>query len=392
MLLRNAPFVALTAARAISYAGDQVAAVALVLFISRDHPATAVGGLLLAESLPWLLSTSVASFADRVERRGLMIGCQLVQGLIFGAITIWLPPYALLLVLVASASLLGTLLRATTQTALPRIVADEDLMPANAVRGTVLYGAVILGPAIGGASVGLAGSRAALALDTVTFLISAATLLRLPLVPPVERTDASDSGGAMAALRFAARDPLLRSLLLGLTLIVAFAGVDNVAIVFLVRDTLGGGSASYGAAMAVFGAGMVAGSALLVRYRSLRPERMMFGSAAVTAAATAALGVAPSLAYVYPAQLMGGFGNGVENASQSTLIQRLAPPGMLGRLAGTSQTAVAVGFLVSYIGGAALVDATSPRTAFLVAGAGTLLSLFALLPLLRSAGRATPST
>ena len=383
-LLRNKPFAALCAARAISYAGDHVAAIALVLLIARDQPAKAVGGLLLAESLPMLLSTNMGVIADRLEGRRLMIMCQLGQAVIFGVITFWLPPYPALLALIVLASLMGTILRSATQTAVRAIVPEQALMPANAILGTVLYASVIIGPAIGGALAGLAGPRVALALDTATFLVSAATLLLLPLLPRPE-ADESDTGGAAAALRYAARDPILRSLILGMTMLVAFAGVDNVAIVYLVRDTLGGGAAAYGAAMAIFGIGMVAGSVLVVRYTEWRAERILVGAVLATAVSAVMLGLAPTLGIVYVAQVIGGMGNGIDVAAQTTLIQRLSPPAMLGRMAGASNSAIAVGFLIAYLGGGALVDATSPQTAFLVASVGTLGVLVVLLPVWRSA-------
>jgi MFS family permease len=382
--------VSLCAARAVSATGDQVAAVALVLLIAKDHPATAVGGLLLAESLPQLLSTHAGVIADRFERRRLMIGCQLGQALIFGAVTIWLPPYAALLALLVLASLLGTLLRSTTQVALQAIVPDRDLMAGNAMLGIALWGSMILGPAIGGALAGLAGPRAALAVDTATFVVSAATLLLLPLLPRVISDDESDTGSAGDALRYAARDPILRSLILAMTMMVAFAGVDNVALVFLVKEELGGSSGAYGAALAAFGVGMVAGSALVVRYSSWRPERILLGSFVSTASCGAALSVAPSMAVVYPAQVIGGGGNGLDVAAQTTLVQRRTPPAMLGRMAGAANSAIAVGFLVAYLGGGALVELTSPRIAFLVAAIGTLGALVAARPVWRAP--VTPST
>ena len=385
-LLRNNAFVALAGARAISYAGDQIAAVALVLLIAKDHPATAVGGLLLAESLPMLLSTHAGVIADRIEARKLMIACQLGQAVIFAGVTIWLPPYAALLALLVVASLLGTLLRSATQVAVKAVVPDDQLMPANAMLGTALWSAVILGPAIGGALAGLAGPRLALAVDTGTFLVSAATLLVLPLIPRTE-PDASDSGGAAAALRYAFADPVLRGLIVSMAMMVAFAGVDNVGLVFLVRDTLGGGSAAYGAAMAVFGIGMVVGSAVLVRYANWRAERLLLGSFVATAAGTAGLAVAPSLAFVYPAQIVGGAANGVDVAAQTTLVQQRTPSAMLGRMSGAVNSAVAVGFLAAYLGGGTLVELTSPRTAFLVAAVGTLGAVAVAKPVW-----ATPST
>ena len=45
----------------------------------------------------------------------------------------------------------------------------------------------------------------------------------------------------------------------------AFVAIDNVALVFLVRDTLGGGSTAYGVVSAIFGAGMLLGSVGVMR-------------------------------------------------------------------------------------------------------------------------------
>ncbi|HEX6714701.1 MAG TPA: MFS transporter [Thermoleophilaceae bacterium] len=370
-LLRNKGFVALCGARAVSATGDQVAAVALVLLIARDHPATAVGGLLLAESLPMLLSTNAGVLVDRFDARRLMIGCQLGQAVIFAAVTAWLPPYWFLLALLVLASLLGTVLRSATQVAVKSTVHEDELMPANALLGTALWSSVILGPAIGGALAGIAGPRLALGVDTATFVVSAATLLVLAPMPPAHE-DGAGSGGALAALRYGFADPVLRGLIVSMAMMVAFAGVDNVALVFLVRDTLGGGPAAFGSAMAVFGVGMVVGSAVLVRYANWRAERLLLGSFVATAAGTAGLGVAPSLAFVYPAQFVGGVANGMDVAAQTTLVQQRTPPAMLGRMSGALNSAVAVGFLVAYLGGGALVELTSPRTAFLIAAVGTL--------------------
>jgi MFS family permease len=378
-LLRNKGFVALCGARAVSSTGDQVAAIALVLLIARSHPATAVGGLLLAESLPMLLSTNAGVLADRFDTRTLMIGCQLGQAVIFAAVTIWLPPYALLLALLVLASLMGTLLRSATQVAVKGTVRDDELMPANALLGMALWSSMILGPAIGGALAGIAGPRLALGVDTATFVVSAATLLVLPRTPRTQ-AETTDSGGAVAALRYGFADPILRGLILSMAMMVAFAGVDNVALVFLVRDTLGGGAAAYGSAMAVFGVGMVLGSAVLVRYANLRAERLLLASFLATAVGTAGVGVAPSLGFVYPAQVVGGIANGMDVTAQNTLVQQRTPAAMLGRMSGAVNSAVAVGFLVAYLGGGALVELTSPRTAFLVAAVGTLTAVAVAKP------------
>jgi MFS family permease len=57
---------------------------------------------------------------------------------------------------------------------------------------------------------------------------------------------------------------------------------------------------------------------------------------------------------------------------------------MLGRMSGALNSAVAVGFLVAYLGGGALVEATSPRTAFLIAAVGTAVATLVIRPVWRS--------
>jgi hypothetical protein len=51
----------------------------------------------------------------------------------------------------------------------------------------------------------------------------------------------------------------------------AFVSIDNVALVFLVRDTLGGGAAAYRIVSAAFGAGMLIGSVGIMRGSRLAP-------------------------------------------------------------------------------------------------------------------------
>jgi MFS family permease len=386
-LFRNGAFVALWGARGVSVVGDQVAAVALVLLVSRSHPATAVGGLLLAQALPWLLSPVTGAVADRRERRSLMIACQLAQAVIFTVIAVWLPRYAALLPLIAAASLFGTVVYAAGPSSLPRLVSAEQLLPANALLGAALNTSVVLGPALGGALAGASGPRLALAVDAASFFGSALMLLRLPRLPLEASSERSVGAlaGALEGLRYVFGDAVLRALMLSTALLVAFAGVDNVALVFLVRHSLGGSALAFGAATATFGLGMLMATARLLRYTRWGVERALVGGTLATAVGTALTGLAPTLAAVYPPQVVAGIGNGIEVAAGNTLIQRHTPPHLRGRLSGASQTSVGVGFLIAYLGGGAVVEATSPRTALIVAGIGATLATFVLRPVLTSA-------
>ena len=65
-----------------------------------------------------------------------------------------------------------------------------------------------------------------------------------------------------------------------------------------------------------------------------------------------------------------------------TIIQQRVPRGMVGRVYGFISSAAALGLGVSMGLGGLLVDATSPRFAFLIAAIGGTLSLAAFAPTL----------
>ena len=62
--------------------------------------------------------------------------------------------------------------------------------------------------------------------------------------------------------------PVARAVVVTLFLGVAFAGIDNVALVFLSRDVLGAGAIGFGVVAAAFGIGMLAASIALSGGRS----------------------------------------------------------------------------------------------------------------------------
>src|ERR671929_745786 len=88
-LLRNVRFVQLWVGQGISFVGDAVSMVALVILVVQiTGSASAVGGALLARLLPTLASPLAGVLADRLDRRLVLVASDLarailVLGLIF---------------------------------------------------------------------------------------------------------------------------------------------------------------------------------------------------------------------------------------------------------------------------------------------------------------------
>jgi MFS family permease len=241
--------------------------------------------------------------------------------------------------------------------------------------GTSLNLQVSVGTMVGGALVAAVGVRGALAVDALSFGISAALLVG---VPPLRRSTSDPPAGFLAVgkegLAFAWRTPMVRTFVIVLFLGVAFAAVDNVALVFLVRETLGGDAFAFGLVSATFGIGMIAASVgLSIRGVSFAMTTLLLASWLASGAGTIATGLAPLIAIVAVSQAVSGFGNGLQNVAADTLIQRGVPREMLGRVFGLVSTAAFSGSTLAYAVGGPLLDLTSPRAVFVIAGSGILV-------------------
>jgi MFS family permease len=386
-LLRDRPqFRALWAALALSYAGSGAALTALVLYIQQTRDTgTAVAALLIAATAPRLLGPLAGSIADRVDLRRLMIGADLGQAALFVVLAA-LPPFPAILALVALIACLETIYSPAKATAVPALVGEDDLLLANSLTGVASNLYVAIGPLVGGLLFAVAGAPAVLLLNAVTFLASAQLTRLVPPLAPAGQREGQARESLLAAtrtgLRHALANRVTRVVTLALLFMFAFVAIDNVALVFLVRDTLDGGSATYGIVSAVFGVGMLIGSVGVMRRLRTPPTLLYLLALALSSVGTLVTGVAPTMLLVAIAQLASGSGNGVEIVASETIFQQHVPRHLLGRVYGLTATATAVGSGIAMALGGFLVDATSPRFALIVAGAGGLLVTICAAPAL----------
>jgi MFS family permease len=391
------PFRRLLLARTVSHIGDGIAVLALVLFVQENRGSgTAVGALLLATSIPRFLGPLAGAVVDRVEQRSVMVVCDLGQAAIFAAIAWLVPPVPVLLVMVAVTATLDTLFAPAGRSALPGLVKPEQLLRANAWIGTSLNIQVAVGPVLGGLLVTWLGVRGALAANSLSFVMSALLLIGLPsLRAPVRKE--GEGGGFLAVgmegIRYAWRTPILRTLTISLFIGVAFAGLDNVALVFLVRETLGGGPLAFGLVTGAYGVGMLAGSlGLSWKGTAAGAGTVLLLGWVASGVGTVLTGLAPLIALAALAQAVAGAGNAVEVVATDTLVQSTVPREMLGRVFGLVGTAPFAGHTLAFAAGGFLVDLTSPRAVFMIAGFGVLLVLIPIMLVLRREAPGAPAT
>jgi MFS family permease len=170
----------------ISGTGDEITLLALPwLMLQITHSPFQLGIVAALQNLPFLLLTLIAGvYADRWDRRRIMLSADILRfaslvtipiAALFGVLTV--------LQIYVVAFLAGTgrvWFDVAHYALLPGIVEREQLVDANSKFQTSDGVSVLLGPSIGGFLIKLAGAANAIALDAVSFLVSATAIFTLP--------------------------------------------------------------------------------------------------------------------------------------------------------------------------------------------------------------------
>jgi hypothetical protein len=383
-----------------------------VAVFDHTHSAIAVAALLIAgQALPAFVAPALAARIEASPRRGALSGLYAFEGLVTAALAVllWhfsLPAILLLVALDGTAALATSALLRTETARVARTQAHADWQEgrgkdleafaqaaerqANADLNVAFSATFMFGPAIAGVVVATAGAPAALFIDTASFLICGAMLL--DLYPHTEEAaQTSVTARLREALSYVNGVRLLRGLLLAEAIALVFFDSAGPIEVAYAKTTLHAGDRGYGLLLGTWGVGVVIGSFVFAR----SPKR---GLGAMLTAGTLAMGLAyigfaaaPSLAIACLSAVIGGLGNGVEWASVISLVQRLTPPNLHGRLMSAVESIGAFSLAVGLSLGGVLVALSSPRGAFLVVGLGATVMTFPFLRLTLRGIDAQPS-
>ncbi len=201
-LAANSPFSAMWLGQVISSLGDRVHQVALVFLVARatNSSPLALGLVFAAMTLPSFLIGPVAgALVDRWDRKGVMVGSDLIRC----AIVVTIPVVAavhvgLVVVLVFVLAIVSSFFRPARVAALPQVVPDEDLLTANSAMWIADTASDLVGYGLGGLFVAFLGPALVLAfwLDGASYLASA--LLVAAVAIPRLTTAVNGSGNAAA--------------------------------------------------------------------------------------------------------------------------------------------------------------------------------------------------
>ena len=334
--------------------GNWLAVIALQVDIfDRTHSGWWVGDLLIANILPAVfIGLLLGPLVDRLSRKGLMIGSDLVRLAVFAALP-FADSAAWIIVLAVVAGIGNGFFRPAVLAGLPNLVGETELPAANALLQIVESGVTAAGPLAGGVIVAASGPHLAYWVNAATFALSAALVAAIPARllqsdRPIGRGRWSDLAEGFKLVR---GSPALMCVLVVWSIVMLASGAVNLAEVFLARQTFHAGDFGFGLLWAGSGVGLIAGglAAPSLIERALGPSYVRF--LAVFAVGAGCAAAAPNVWVGAAAMILLGFGNAGAVVANITLVQRGASDQVRGRaftvLMSANYTALGIAFVLA---------------------------------------------
>ncbi|MFI6493826.1 MFS transporter [Streptomyces sp. NPDC050564] len=386
-LLRDPDFGRLFVATALGQLGDRIIflALPLVAIVALNADEFQVGLLTAMTTTGSLLvGLPAGAWVDRMRKRSVMIGTDLVRALVLltipmawwaGLLAIWWL-YAVALV----HGVLTVFFDVAYVSYLPHLVGRGKLVEGNSKLSAIRSVTSISGPAVAGPMVGWAGAPATLVASSVGMALSGLLAISIrkreqklePSEDPQLRRDIKEG------LKFVLKYPVLRATILGDAIFNLFLVMyQTMLLVFLERE-MGLGSFGIGLILSGMGCGALVGALLATRLsKRLGQGPVIWLAPLVTCPLTVLMPLARPGGSVYAAAIglaalsLGGV---VRVVAQASFQQALTPDRLMGRMGATARFVSWGGIPLGGVLGGACGSVFGATATLWIGAAGMMLS------------------
>ncbi len=370
--------------------GDWIGFVAITALSNRIAGTNGVALVLSARLVPGFFLGSVGGLlADRLDRKKLMVACDIGRGVVVGLLPFvhTLPLLFLINLVLEALTLLWTPAKEAT---VPNLVREEQLPKVNSLGLAAAYGTFPLGAALFTALAAVAAylgrfdalsvlkvnqENLAIWTDTATFLVSAVLIstLAIPKRDRPARTGKVDFGQGVRDVRegwrFIGQNATVRSVILAMSCGLIGGGMVVPLGPGFAREVLGGGPRAFGALITAAGLGVALGVIGVSSVQSrLRPERVFVQALPI---AGVSLFAAASMSMLTPTLLFVGiFGmaGGAIYVFGFSLVQSHTDDELRGRIFSALYAAVRLCIVLSFVVGPLLASLLDKLSQSLVDG------------------------
>ena len=358
--------------------------VAIIVYTYDVGGAGLVGVALAIKLVPAAIAAApLATLADRVSKKRVLVGAALGLGLSTLATAVAIAGDAPVAIVIAIGCVLGvfsTALQPAVSALLPSLCErPEELTAANVVNSTIESLAIFAGPALGGVVIGFTSPAALAGVTAVGFLLSALLALRLPgeSEPEEAADEAADPETAPAGFvasvidgfRAVGGEPALR-LIVGLMAAQTFVdGALGVLTAVAALELLDTGDAGIGYLNSAMGIGALLGSFAAAGMVGRRLAPGFAGGLVLWGVPIALVGVLTENVAALVLFGVVGVGNILIDVAGLTMLQRSAPDELIARVFGVLETLVLASVALGSLMTPLLLDLIGNQATFLVIGA-----------------------
>ena len=325
----------------ISNLGNWIYLVAInLLVLDMTGSPAAVAGLFVIRPLAVLLTNSWSgSIIDRANKRFLMIGADLVRGILVAVLpflsSIWAIYGVMFLI-----SMAGAFFGPSSMVYVTKLIAPEQRKRFNAMTGFASSGAALVGPAVSGLLIMQFNTSVSILINAASFLICAFLISLLPDVDLESDTAVTAGKRRLAAVAedwkavfsFARSAPYFIAIYLLFQTVMMFSfALDSQEATFI-KQVIGLQDRDYGLLVSVAGAGYLAGSSCAAFVSSRVPLRMYISAGVLLS--SVGYGIFYSASGMVSAAigfLVFGFFSSFANTGYATFYQNNVPVGIMGR-------------------------------------------------------------
>ncbi|GIP26101.1 MFS transporter [Paenibacillus sp. J23TS9] len=314
-----------------------------LLIINLTGSAAAVAGFFIVKPVAMLLTNLWSgSIIDRVNIRKLMIGVDIIRGLLIALIP-WLPSIWMIYAVTFMVSVVGSFFGPASNVYITKLVPNSSRQRFNSIMSMTNSGAFLLGPAISGLLINLTNTTFSILFNAASFLVCAFFIYLLPDVhearqaksEPVHlRTLLEDW---RIVLRFAKASTYFTSifLLIQVAMLIGFS-IDSQEATYI-KMHLKLSEQDYGNLLSLTGVGSLAGS-LIATILSKRMSYRLFISAGLSITAVCYLWFYASAGFysATAAFMVLGFSMSFASSGYATFFQRHVPSSIMGRFGSLS--------------------------------------------------------
>jgi MFS transporter, DHA3 family, macrolide efflux protein len=368
----------------ISNIGDAAWSVLIPLYVLQlTHDPLQVSAIAVIEVVAFsALQIPFGALADRREGRRLMITADVARALLTLAIPVASalhgPTLAVIYVVIAPIAVFSALFVSAAGAAVPKLVPAQERAKAYAWQESLESLAWVIGPPVAGLLAAVAGSGRALAVDSVSFVVSVVglVLIRKRFEAAPESAAEAFRASMKAGLRLLITERLLRRDQLVWSLYMVLGSGIVLGLIYVGSD--GGKSHALLATLAVaaYAAGSAAGTLLAGKFEAVTNLWLAIAAGLGTAALGALLIALLATPTVLAGAVLFGLGEGWVLIFHLTLRAKATPAGYLGRITsiGGVLGQVTTGLSMLWLG--LVLRFASGRTAFTaLAAAATVLAV-----------------